>query len=88
MVPADAGAIARHCIGELSDDIGRVLKAKDRLDETSLAHLSDVKKRIDKALDAQYSLSLYSGMGGMGGFWFRTGEKPPEKEGMTVLPTQ
>jgi hypothetical protein len=89
MIPADASAIARHSAGRLSDKIGHVLDNKDRLDDTSLAHLSDVKKRIDKALDAQYSLSLFSSMGGLGGLFFQTSDqRNSENAGMAVLPAQ
>lgn len=53
-VPADANAISRLCVTRLSEKIGKVLK-KAKLDATSTAHLTDIKKRIDKALEAEYS---------------------------------
>jgi len=53
--PADANAISRLCVERLSQKIGKVLK-RGKLDGASEAHLVDVKKRIDKALEAEYSL--------------------------------
>jgi len=63
-VPADANAIARRNVEKLSRRIGKVLQS-DSLDETSLAHLSDVKKRIDKALEAQYTIGGWRNMAGL-----------------------
>jgi hypothetical protein len=59
-VPADANAISRQCVTRLSEKIGKVLKKGD-VDATSEAHLADVKKRIDKALEAEYSVGARSG---------------------------
>jgi hypothetical protein len=39
---------------EINDQITRTLAAKDKLDEYTLAHLSDAQTRITKALEAQY----------------------------------
>lgn len=63
MVPADANAIARLCAADLSEKSGKLLKS-GKLDTATQAHLSDVKKRIDKALDAQYSITPNSRSGG------------------------
>jgi hypothetical protein len=54
-VPADANAIARFCVSRLSAKIGKSIESGE-LDVTSLAHLTDVKNRIDKALDAEYCI--------------------------------
>jgi hypothetical protein len=63
-VPPDANAISRLCVTRLSEKIGKVLKKGD-LDATSEAHLSDIKKRIDKALEAEYSVGARAGGGNM-----------------------
>jgi hypothetical protein len=82
-VPADANAIARNCVARLSDKIGKTLKSA-KLDDTSEAHLIDVKKRIDKALEAQYSI------GGMRMsdlmFFFREAAKQKDAKPVSVLP--
>ncbi len=79
--PADASAIARLCAGRLSKKIGKTMKDKE-LDSTTLAHLTDVKKRIDKVLEAEYSFGGAQGGGG-GMFWFLRpkGEKAAEAPG-------
>ncbi len=59
LVPADAVALARDAAAGLSEKIG-ALNLGD-LDAASRAHLRDVKRRIDRALDAQY---LFPGPGG------------------------
>ncbi len=82
-VPADANAIARRCVGKLSDKLGKALKSA-KLDATSEAHLADVKKRIDKALEAQYTV------GGMRFsdflFFFQEAVKRQSERPVTVLP--
>jgi hypothetical protein len=64
-VPADANALARRNIEKLSRRIGKLVDADRRdaedregvrLDETTFAHLADVKKRVDKALEAEYAI--------------------------------
>lgn len=62
-VPADANAIARHCVERLSRKIGKVLK-RGGIDATTEAHLVDIKKRMEKALEAEYSLGGRLGGGG------------------------
>ncbi|MEK6643972.1 MAG: zinc-dependent metalloprotease, partial [Planctomycetota bacterium] len=60
-VPADANAIARRNVERLSRKIGKVVQS-DNIDETTLAHLTDVKKRIDKALEADYTINGFRGL--------------------------
>ncbi|MBN2559883.1 MAG: zinc-dependent metalloprotease, partial [Phycisphaerae bacterium] len=67
-VPADAAAISRHIVGLLSKKMTRALKSAD-LDFASKAHLRDVKKRIDMALEAEYTV-----VGGDGSPLFREAE--------------
>ena len=81
IVPADANAIARLNVSDLSKKIGKRLDAGD-IDIASRAHLMDIKTRIDKALEAQYTVDRYGSMGGL--FFFRTAEQPAET--LTVLP--
>lgn len=81
LVPADANAIARLSVADLSKKIGKRLDAGD-LDIASRAHLADVKTRIDKALEAQYTVDRYGSMGGL--LFFRDAGQPAEQ--MTVLP--
>ena len=52
-VPADANAIARYAVDGLSKKISKTMK-NAKLDLATKAHLTDVKKRIDKALEAEY----------------------------------
>lgn len=52
-VPADANAIARYCVDGLSKKINKTMKNQE-LDLATKAHLTDVQKRIDKALEAEY----------------------------------
>lgn len=87
IVPADANAIARLTVSKLSDKVGKLLKTGD-LDTASEAHLIDVKKRIDKALEAQYMVG--GGGGGMGGvFFFRPTPSGAEaQETITILPRE
>ncbi|MBX6312886.1 MAG: zinc-dependent metalloprotease [Isosphaeraceae bacterium] len=52
-IPADARALARLHLKEISDRIGKVLRSPDaRLDDTSRAHLEECRQRITKVLDA------------------------------------
>jgi len=81
IVPADANAIARLNVSDLSKKIATRLEAGD-IDIASRAHLTDIKTRIDKALEAQYTVDRYGSMGGL--FFFRTAEQPAET--LTVLP--
>ncbi len=84
IVPADANAIARLTVAKLSEKVGKELKSGD-LDTASEAHLTDVKKRIDKALEAQYMVGG-GGAGGGGFFFFRP--TPDKSETITILPQQ
>lgn len=84
IIPADANAIARLRVAKLSKKIGKALKNAE-LDVASEAHLSDVKSRIDKALEAQYSVGGGSSGGG-GIFFFRPSPEESTKEPLTVLP--
>lgn len=87
ILPADANAIARLSTAKLSEKIGDVLK-RSKLDTASEAHLRDVKTRIDKALEAHYSVG---GMGGgMGMFFFRPAEqsKAAPSNPIPVLPSR
>jgi len=83
-VPADANAIARYSVTRLSKKMAKVLKNAD-LDLTTRAHLTDVKKRIDKALEAKYMV----GGGRYGGLshFFREAEQPMS-EPVSVLPSE
>ena len=82
IIPADANAIARLCISKLSKKIGKALN-KD-LDVSSEAHLADVKARIDRALEAQYSVGGQNP--GFGLFFFRTAGEQPAAKQIPVLP--
>ncbi len=89
IVPADANAISRLTVSKLSKKIGDVLK-NAKLDVATEAHLTDVKTRIDKALEAQYQIGGFGG-GGMGFFFFRPGEQQnrnKETEPINVLPSR
>lgn len=83
MVPADANAIARLSAAGLSEKIAKLMKSQ-KLDTATAAHLTDVKKRIDKALEAQYSIDVLSGGAGGGIFFFRE----PQAEPVNVLPSR
>jgi predicted helicase len=82
-VPADANAIARNCVSKLSDKIGKTL-ADAKLDDTTEAHLNDVKKRIDKALEAQYSIGGLRASDFL--FFFREAAKQKDAKPVSVLP--
>lgn len=86
IVPADANAIARLTASRLSKAMGAALKSGS-LDDATEAHFTDCKKRIDKALEANYTLNRFS-LGGMGGmFFFRpAGEGGEAAPPVTVLP--
>jgi hypothetical protein len=83
-VPADANAISRHCVARLSERIGQVLAAQ-KPDAASEAHLLDVKNRIDKALEAQYTIGGRPAIGGA--VYYREAEKAPSPS-VPVLPGQ
>ncbi len=70
---------------EIQAKIGKMVeKSGSKLDAYTLAHLTESKMRIDKALEAQY---IYNGTGGggMGGFGFffgqPTGQAAPQQPG-------
>ncbi len=88
IVPADANAIARLAVTKLSSKIEKALK-DGKVDTASEAHLADVKTRIDKALEAHYSV------GGSGGglpiFFFHpaeAGKKSDAAQPIPVLPSR
>lgn len=83
IVPADANAIARLMVSDLSKKIGKRLESGD-IDIASKAHLADVKTRIDKALEAQYSVNRYGSSGGI--LFLRPTEK--SSDSMSVLPRE
>ncbi len=82
LVPSDANAIARYQIRALAKKIGKRLKGED-IDLTSRAHLTDIKTRIDKILDAEYRAG---GFGGGGSFIFFRTPQEQESRPITVLP--
>ncbi len=84
-VPADANALARHAAARLSKKIGRTLKSAE-LDLTSEAHLADVKKRVDKALEAEYSAN--GGRRSSGRVIFFHGTERPAADPISVLPAE
>ena len=84
-VPADANAIARLCVSKLSKRIGKVLKNAD-LDVDTEAHLTDVKTRIDRALEATYTVG--GGSPGFGMFFFHPAADQPSTKPIPVLPRQ
>jgi len=76
--------LAMYKLRTLKDRLARLLDEKGvaaNLDPYTIAHLTEAKTRIEKALDAGYTLNANSG-GGMGGF-FMFGQTTPE-----VQPTQ
>jgi len=83
IVPADANAIARLCAKRLSDRIAKCLESGDA-DLATEAHLSDVKKQLDKVLDAQYSIGVFSG----GGELFFLGRTAEGAKPVTILPSR
>ncbi|MBI5764958.1 MAG: zinc-dependent metalloprotease [Planctomycetes bacterium] len=82
-VPADANAIARRNVERLSRKIGKVVE-RDGIDETTLAHLTDVKKRIDKALEANYTVNGFRGLSNLLMF-FREASHDPDRS-VPILP--
>ncbi len=85
LIPADANAIARLNLRRLTKKLGKTLD-RAQLDIASEAHLADVKTRIDKALEAQYSVR--SGSPGGGLFFFRPTPSSQEQKPISVLPNQ
>ncbi|MFO0973359.1 MAG: zinc-dependent metalloprotease [Phycisphaerae bacterium] len=84
--PPDAGAVARMAVAGLSEKIGKVLDSGD-LDTASRAHLLDSKKRIDRALEAQYLVGM--GHGGSDDMFFgrpAAGSGQPGDEAVEILP--
>ena len=61
------GSLSAHHLRMIKDDIAGMMdgRAASRLDPYSLAHLTEVKTRIEKALDAQYIYNAGSMGGGM-----------------------
>jgi len=53
-VPTDVQAMIRMTLRELSERIGRTLKAGDKLDFASRAHLTECQSRIDRVLEAHF----------------------------------
>lgn len=85
-LPADAGSIARQAASNLSEKIGKKLKAGNLGPETQ-AHLTDSKKRIDKALEAEYMIGARGAGGGQGVMFFRpAGEAQSNDSVIEVLP--
>lgn len=82
-IPADANAIARMDVSELSAKIEKTLK-NATLDTASKAHLLDVKTRIDKALEAKYTVGGGVVLGG--GIFLKEAQQQP-REPITVLPS-
>lgn len=87
-LPADANAISRLTLVKLSKKIDGSLK-NGKMDVASEAHLTDVKTRIDKALEANYSFNGGMG-GGLGFLFFREAEKQRNEEArkIPVLPSR
>ena len=84
-VPADANALARHAVSGLSKKLGKQLDSGD-LDATTEAHFADVKKRIDKALEAEYTFGRAGGGGGM--IFLRQADGRKSQSPVTVLPNR
>jgi hypothetical protein len=56
-VPADARALARLHLKEISSRIGKVLESTNlAIDDTSRAHLEECRHRISKVLEANLGL--------------------------------
>lgn len=80
LVPADATAIARLSLERLEERINKALKS-GKIDVATEAHLRDSRKRIEKALEAEYRLGAGGDMETM--FFLRpAGEEEP----VPVLP--
>jgi len=82
-VPADAAALARTSCEDLSEKIGKFLGG-GKVDATTRAHLLDSKKRIDKALEAQYTYGRLAGGGAV--MILRPTGEDPASEPVEVLP--
>lgn len=66
-VPADVTACTFMTLERLSKKIEKVLKAgADRIDDYTLAHLMETKRRVDKALDAEFTITTYRNERGAG----------------------
>jgi hypothetical protein len=72
-----------HMLRDLHGKLDEVLqKSKSKLDPYSLAHFSEAKVRIEKALDAQYIYNVGDmGGGGMGGILFMQPTEPEAGDG-------
>ncbi|MCZ6698974.1 MAG: zinc-dependent metalloprotease [Planctomycetota bacterium] len=81
-VPADANALARLAVQNISSKIGRAQSSLE-LDGATKAHFFDVKKRIDGALEAVYTVGSGGRSGGV--FFFHEAERA-ESEPFYVLP--
>jgi hypothetical protein len=79
---ASAKPVANLCVyklRELSGKIDKITKNASKLDAYSLAHLSEAKVRIDKALDAQYIYNTDQ-IGGGGMPFMMFGEQDKAKQ--------
>lgn len=79
--PADAAGVARHCLVGLDQKIQRHL-ATNKLDMASQAHIADVHRQIEKALEAIYTLG---GSGARGRAVLLIGQPAPADK-IPVLP--
>ena len=61
--------LAAFQLNRIQDKIENAIKTPSKLDAYSLAHLSEAKKRIEKALDADYIYNADDLGGGGGGFF-------------------
>lgn len=87
-VPPDARSLARMTVSDLSERIKEqwnVVKKRGTLDSASRAHLMDVKKRIDKALEAEYTYRAAGSGGRSSGMDAGEASDRPE-ERVPVLP--
>ena len=57
-MPADARAVIRHRLTDLQQRVNRRLAPPRSFDDYTLAHLQDVSARIEKALQAAYTVEL------------------------------
>ena len=71
--------LAAHRLSKLEGKIKKALKTPSKLDAYTLAHLSEAKNRIEKALDADYIYNAGSMGGGGGGLLFFLKEPPRDK---------
>ena len=62
--------LAAFRLEKIHGKIKKALKTPSKLDAYSLAHLSEARKRIEKALDADYVYNASDMSGGGGGFLF------------------